>query len=72
VTTSRAYFDSLLTVIDSLIRLNQQNRAPGLPEMTADLHSSLAWSASRAGEHELALREGRAAMEALSISSCHL
>ena len=70
--TSRAYFDSAHVVFDSLIRLNQQNLAPGLPEMTADLHSSLAMAASLAGENELALKEGRAAMEALSIAECHL
>jgi len=70
--TSHAYFDSARIVIDSLIRLNQENQAPGLPEMTADLHTTLAMAATYAGENELALREGRAGMEALSIAECHL
>lgn len=69
---SRAYFDSVRVVIDSLIRLNEANRAPDMPLLTADLHSWLSNLASYAGEHELALKEGRAGMEALSISTCHL
>lgn len=70
--SSYAYFDSARVVIDSLIRLNEATRAPDMPLMTADLHSTLSVSASYAGEHELAVKEGRAGMEALSISTCHL
>ncbi len=69
---SYAYFDSARVVIDSLIRLNVATRAPDMPLMTADLHSSLSAAASIAGEHELAMKEGRAGTEALSISTCHL
>lgn len=69
---SYAYFDSAHVVIDSLILLHEAARAPDMPLMTADLHSTLSVSASYAGEHELALKEGRAGMEALSISTCHL